>query len=111
MLEGHNKVSLQPSLLHAEQTLVSQPFLTGEVFQRSHHFCGPPLDLLQHVQVFPVLRAPELSAGLQVGSHQSRAEGQNHLPQPAGTSFNAAHHTVGFLGCERTLSVHVQISC
>jgi len=31
-----------------------------------------------------VLRAPELDAGLQVGSHQSRAEGQNPLPQPAG---------------------------
>jgi len=34
-----------------------------------------------------VLRAPELDAGLQVGSHQSRAEGQNSLPRP--DSLNA----------------------
>jgi len=48
-----------------------------------------------------MLGAPELDAGLQVGSHQSGAEGQNHLPRPAGhTSFDAAQDTVGLLGCE-----------
>jgi len=31
-----------------------------------------------------VVRAPELDAGLQVGSHQSRGDGQNPLPQPTG---------------------------
>jgi len=30
-----------------------------------------------------MLRAPELDAGLQVESHGSRLEEQNHLPQPA----------------------------
>jgi len=45
-----------------------------------------------------VLRAPELDAGLQVGSHQSRSEGQNHLPQPAGhASFDAAQDMDGLL--------------
>ncbi|KAK4818966.1 LOW QUALITY PROTEIN: hypothetical protein QYF61_022633 [Mycteria americana] len=68
--------------------------------------CNP----LQRVRIFPVLRAPELDAVLQVGSHQSRVEGQNHLPRPAGhASFDAAQDTVGFLGCERTLSAHVQL--
>jgi len=47
-----------PSLLQAEQALISQPFLTGEVFHPVDHFCGPPLDLLQEVHVFPVLRVP-----------------------------------------------------
>ena len=43
-------------------------------------------------------------------SHQSGAEGQNPLPQPAGhTSFYAAQDTVGLLGCECTLSAHVQL--
>ncbi|KAK4816374.1 hypothetical protein QYF61_016278 [Mycteria americana] len=87
----------------------SQPLLIGEVFQPPDHFCGPPLDPLQQVHVFPVLRAPELDAVLQVGSHQSRGEGQNHLPRPAGhASFDAAQDTVGFLGCERTLLARIQ---
>jgi len=51
-----------------------------------------------------VLRAPELDAGLQVGSHQSGGEGQNLLPCPAGhAAFDAAQDTVGLLGCERTV--------
>jgi len=38
-----------------------------------------------------VLRAPELDVGLQVGSPKSRAEGQNHLSQAAGSAvFDAA---------------------
>jgi len=43
-----------------------------------------------------VLGAPELDAALQVGSHESRVEGQNHLPRPAGhTSLDATQDTVG----------------
>jgi len=48
-----------------------------------------------------VLRAPELDAGLQMGSHQSGVEGQNPLPRPAGhAAFDAAQGMVGFLCCE-----------
>ena len=84
---------------------------TGEVFQPSDHFCGPPLDPLQQVHVLLMLGAPELNAILQVGSHKSRVEGENHLPQPAGhTSFHAAQDTVGFLGCKRTLPGHVELN-
>jgi len=43
-----------------------------------------------------VLRAPALDTGLQVGSHQSRVEEQNHLPQPAGNVvFDVAQDMVG----------------
>jgi len=57
-----------------------------------------------------VLRAPELDAGLQVRSHQSRVEEQNHLPRPAGhASLDAAQDTIGFLGCEHTLLDPVQL--
>jgi len=48
---------------------------------------GPPLALFQQVQVCPVLRAPELDAGLPVRSHQSRAEGQSPLPHPAAHTY------------------------
>ena len=57
----------QPSLLQTEQAQLFQPFLIGEVLQPSDHLHGPPLDLLQQVPVFPMLRAAELDAGLHVG--------------------------------------------
>jgi len=79
------------------------------VLQPSDGFCGPSLDLLQQLRVFPVLRAPELDAGLQVGPPQSGAEGKNHLPRPAGhASLDAAQDTVG-LGCEHTLPDRVEL--
>ena len=41
---------------------------------------------------------------------QHTAEGQDHLPRPAGhASFGAAQGTVGLLGCEGTLLAHVQL--
>ncbi|KAK4810711.1 hypothetical protein QYF61_007685 [Mycteria americana] len=110
VLEGCYKVSQEPSLLQAEQPQLSQPVLIGEVLQHSDHFRSPPLDSLQQVHVLLVLRAPELDAVLQVRSYQSRVEGQNHLPRPAGhASFDAAQDTVGLLGCERTLPTHAQL--
>ncbi|KAK4824113.1 hypothetical protein QYF61_010736 [Mycteria americana] len=85
-------------------------FFFGEVFHPFDRFCDPPLDLLQEVHVLLMLGAPELDAVLQVGSHQSGVEGQNHLPQRAGrASFDAAQDTVGPLGCEHTLPAHVQL--
>jgi len=103
--------SSQPSLLQAEQPQLPQLFLIGEVFQPSDYLCGPPPDLLQHVHVLLVLRAPELDTGLQVGSQESRVKGQNHLPRPAGhASLDAAQDTVGLLGCKLTLMLaHVQL--
>jgi len=79
VLYGCYKISSEPSLLQAEQPQLFQPFLIGEIFQPSD-LSGLPLDLLQQVHVFPVLRALQLEAGLQVRSHQNRAEGQNPLP-------------------------------
>ena len=57
-----------------------------------------------------MLRAPELDIVLQVGSHQSGVEEQNHLPLPDGhASLDAAQVTLGLLGCERTLLDHVEL--
>jgi len=46
---------------------------------------GPPLAPLPQLQLCPVLRAPELDAGLPRGSQQSGVEGQNPLPRPVPT--------------------------
>uniref|UniRef100_A0A8B9FUB2 C2H2-type domain-containing protein n=1 Tax=Amazona collaria TaxID=241587 RepID=A0A8B9FUB2_9PSIT len=57
----------------------------------------PPLDLLPHLHVL-MLRTPELYTALEVRSHESRVEGQELLPRPAGRApFDAAQDTVGFL--------------
>ena len=69
VLKGCNKVSLEPSVLQAEQPQIPQPVLIGKVFQPSDFFCGPPLDPLQQLHVPPVLGASEMDAGLQVSSH------------------------------------------
>ena len=65
----------EPSLLHAEEPKLSQLVLIGEVLHTSDHLHGPSLDPLQQLHALLVLRAPELDAVLQVGSHESRVEG------------------------------------
>ena len=52
ILEGHNEVSPEPSLLQAKQAQFPQPLFIGEVLQHSNHLSGPPLDLL-HEQLLP----------------------------------------------------------
>lgn len=52
----------------------------GEAVHPSENLHCPPLQ-----QVLPVLGTPEPDAVLQMGTHQSRAEGENHFPCPAGT--------------------------
>jgi len=80
------------------------------VLQPSDHLCGPPVDLLQELHVLLVLGSPELEALVQVGSHQSGVEMQNHLARPADhASFDAAQDTVGLLGCKSTFLSYVQV--
>lgn len=54
------KVPSQPSLLQAEQALVSQPFLTQEMLQALHHLYSPLLHSLQNFPVFLELGILEL---------------------------------------------------
>ena len=102
---------MHPSLLQAEHPQLSQPFLVGLVFQSSDHL-WPSSGL---TPTCPCLSWAEGSrAGCRtpggVSPEQSRVEGQNHLPRPAGhASSDAAQDTDGFLGCECTLVAHVQL--
>jgi len=72
VLEHCYWVSLQLSLLQAEEPQLFQPVLIVEVLQLSvPHIHGPPLDPLQQLSVLPVLGATELDAVFNVGSHKS----------------------------------------
>ncbi|NXA49220.1 KLH29 protein, partial [Nothocercus julius] len=62
------QVSSQPSLLQAEQAQLSQPFLTGQMFQAPDHPCSPVLDSLQQLHIPLELGSPELHPVLQVPS-------------------------------------------
>jgi len=110
VLEDHSEVFPEPSPLLAKQVQFSQSFFIGQVLQPSDYLHGLPLDPLQQLWVLPVLVAPDLDAVLQIGPHESRVEGNNHLSLPAGySSFDAVQDIVGLPGCKHTLLPHVQL--
>lgn len=57
MLEDHSDVIPESSHFQAKQTQLSQLFFTREVLQPSEHIHSPPLELLQQLHIFLVLRA------------------------------------------------------
>ena len=65
-----------------------------------------------HTLTGPCLSCSEHStSGCSTPGEVSPAEGQDHLPSPAGRiPFDAAQDKVGFLGCEGTLLAHVQLA-
>ena len=52
------------SFLQAAQAQLPQPVFIGEVLQPSDRLCGPPLDPLQQLHIFPVLGALDLDTVL-----------------------------------------------
>ena len=78
------------------------------MLQSSDHLCGSLLDTLQQPYVLLMLGSPELDA-VQLGSHESRVEGQKQLHQPASqASLDATQDAAGHLGCKYTLPAHVE---
>ena len=55
-----------------------------------------------------MLGAPDLDAVLEMGPHEGRVEGSNHLPADH-TSFDAAQDIVGLPGYKCTLLASVQL--
>lgn len=58
VLEGHIEISLQPSLLQANQSQRPQSSFIREMLQPSEHPCGPSLALLQQLRVLLVPPVP-----------------------------------------------------
>lgn len=95
------------SLLQAEESLVSQPFLAWELLQSPNHLCGPWLNSLK--AAFFELRDPELDAifHMRMWPHQSKGEGEDHLLQIAAHAlYNAPRVTFALPGDKGTLLAH-----
>lgn len=75
------------SLLQTEQNHVLQPIFIEDAPFDLH---GPPLDSLQQLDIFPVLRASDLNAVLQIEPHKGRVEGGDPLPFHISHPSNAA---------------------
>lgn len=71
--------------LPLKQAQLPGPFLITEMFQSLHHLYSPSVDLLQSplYRGSPDLKTPDVP-------HQGWAEGQEHLPQPAGNAVPKA---------------------
>jgi len=92
---------LEPFPLQAEQAHFPQSFIIREILQTSDHPHDSPLGPLQQLHVFRGLGSPDVLVVLHVAPHGRRAEGNNHLPRPAGHyAFDASHDMVSFLGCK-----------
>ncbi|KAK4823440.1 hypothetical protein QYF61_002126, partial [Mycteria americana] len=65
--------------------------------------------MLQHLNVFLVVRGPKLNTVFEVQSHKCRVQGHDHFPRPAGhTVSDRSQDVVGFLGHLGTLLAHSQ---
>ena len=94
------------SLLQTEQNHVLQPIFIEDAPFDLH---GPPLDSLQQLDIFPVLRASDLNAVLQIEPHKGRVEEDNDLLHPAGyLSSGGTQYTIGLPGCKCTLLAPVK---
>jgi len=53
------------------------------VLQTPHQFHCPPLNTLQGLNVFLVVKGPKLDTVLKVWAHQCLVQKDNHLPSPS----------------------------
>lgn len=77
-------VSLQPSLLQAEQGQLPQAFFIGKVLKPSEHLHGPLLDPLQQLHTFLVLGSQTWTQYSRWGLKRVEQRGDNQSPHPAG---------------------------
>ncbi|KAJ7395241.1 hypothetical protein BTVI_157115 [Pitangus sulphuratus] len=78
--------------------------------QALHQLHCLPLDSLQHLNVLPELRGPELDTILKVLPHLCQVQWKNHFPGPAGhTITDTRHDAIGLLGHLGTPLAHVQL--
>ncbi|KAK4824928.1 hypothetical protein QYF61_021548 [Mycteria americana] len=93
----------------AKQSQFPQLLPISLVLQTLHQLRCPSLDMLQHLNVSPVMRGPTLNTVFEVRPHQCRVQGHNHCPSPAGHAIpDTSQDAIGLLGHLGTLLAHIQ---
>ena len=110
VLECRNEVSLQPSLIQAEQVQFPQPFSIGEVLRPSGHLHGPLLDRVQQLHILFVLEAHTWTQHCRWNLMRAKQWGAIPSSPCWHSSVDAAQDTVGLSGCKCKLLAHVQFS-
>ena len=82
------------------------------MFQALHQLRSPSLDTLQGLDVLLVVRGPKLNTVLEVRPHQSRVQGDDHLPGSAGHTIpDTSQDALGLLGHLGTLLLMFRGKC
>ncbi|RMC15997.1 hypothetical protein DUI87_08204 [Hirundo rustica rustica] len=108
IVESDKMISESP-FLQAKQPQLPQLFFIWLVFLILHQPCCPPLGMLNHLNVLPKLRGPELDTKLKVWPDQCRVQWKNDLPAPAGHTIpDTGQDAIGPLSHLGTLLAHGQ---
>ena len=91
-VKGLSGISLEPSLLQAEQAQLPQPFYVGELLWSSSW----PSSGLTAIALHPCAGSPGLGTALQMGPHKGRAEEDNHVL--ASLAMQHVENLLKFLG-------------
>lgn len=76
-----------------------------------HQLQCPSLNNFQDLNIFLVVRSPQLNTAIEVLPHRGRVQGDDHLPVPAGNTVSyASQDATELLGHLGTLLTHVQLS-
>ncbi|KAK4816490.1 hypothetical protein QYF61_017451 [Mycteria americana] len=78
----------EPSLLQAEQTKFSQPFLIGEMLQSRHDLSGPPLDPLQSSPILVFIQSLRKGANFDSTTDPQRLHRQDTRDGQIGSAIS-----------------------
>ena len=100
----------KPSRLQAEQAWAGSCSLQSKCSSPLTFPDSPRSNLLQFINVFPVLRCLQGSS-FQMWSNKCRAEGHDHFHEFAAcATVSTTQDTFGCLSCQSTLLAHVQLA-
>ena len=110
VLEGCNEVSLEPSLLQAEQAQLPQPFFSKEwCFSPSVFFMALLWTHFSSSTCFLFWGSPRPGHSTADGPSQGQSRCRQSPPSPScHPSVDAAQDTVGRLGYKHTLLAHMK---
>lgn len=109
-MRGCSKVSSKSAPLQAGQAQLSQPVIHSRGAPALEASLWPPLHSLQQLHMLVTLGVPDLKAERQVGSQESRAQGENPLPLSAAHTAGEEPQDTGVSGLPAHMAAYGQLS-